>query len=1383
MAESLKPPGQFFQLGVGKNPSETSRSWTKWLEQFEFYMTAAEKDQKPGKVQVATLLTLLGPAGQDVYRGFQLTEEERNDVTVVKQRFTNFFTPQVKEVFERFRFHSRLQQVEETFDEFVTSLRDLVATCNFSPQEEDKAIRDRIVMGLRVASIREDIFSLPEPVTLQQVLALCRRAEATKKYMTAMSSGQCREDVNEVGPVATSTGEEQGEVAAVSGPRPGATRGGGAADSGSRPGVRSTNGTAASEPWPGVRTRKPKDRRPGGTGQVKKCEFCALSHLRGQCPAYGSRCFACNNKGHFSRCCKRGQEMVQECTVDAESDGHAMFEVKSPSPREWTIKVSCEGKPISFKVDTGSSCNVLPLHVFKSLQSKATIQPTSQRLTSYSGHKLAVVGRVVLLTEHNFKYFPLEFVVVRGTSCTLLGLPSCSELGLVHVVHDITHSIAREYASVFEGLGSLPCKYSLRLKDGCTPVVHSPRRVPFRLHDQLKTTLNDMEKSGTICKVREATDWVHPIVTVLKPNGDLRVCLDPSDLNKNIMREHYALPTTAEIFAKLSQATVFSTLDATSGFLQLQLDEESSKLTTFATPFGRYRFLRLPYGISSAPEVFHRTVSEIFEDLPGVETYIDDILVHGRTKDEHDERLRAVLKRCQEVNFRLNRNKCKFEQDSIKYLGHVICQGKIQADPEKIKAIVDMPIPENKDDVRRLLGMATYLGKFCPELSTVSAPLRELMKKNCEWLWTGSHQQALEDLKHLVCRAPALKMFDPSQAATLSVDASKHGVGATILQHGQPVEFASAAFTETQQRYSQIEKEFLAVQFGLTRFHQYVYGQHVVVETDHKPLLGILRKNINDLSPRLLRMRLRNQLYDYTLVYKPGAELYVADTLSRAHVDDKCPGAGECERLDFEQVHAVSSGILPSDSMRDKVAQQTANDPVMKTLKIYIEDGWPTTKGACHNAVKPYWSVRADLITFQGLILRGSQIVIPAGLRKFFLSEVHRGHLGIIKCIQRAKNAIFWPGYVAHVRDMVESCGICQEHARNQAQQPLQQFELPEYPMQSIAVDLFQHQGIDYLVAVDRYSKWVDCWNLDYTTSRAVIDVLRRFFVDFGRPETLLSDNGPQFSSYEFKCFMEDQDVKHVTSSPHFAQSNGLAERMVQTVKNSLSKALLSGQNLSDVLSALRNTPAEDGLPSPAVLLQGRNLRGPLHRYSFQLQPVVVNKQDVQNILIARQGKASFYGKHSDPLVSLAIGQSVWCRIGHRKWVRALVIRRGGTPSSYVVQLDSGQVLRRNRSFLRPLKSSPSTPSTAAGLPSGSTLITQSRNDSQADGSVQDDYVAPSSPQKRIESRVENPVSSPSPEARDLDSSGVDQGEGRYMTRYGREVRKPKRYGDGESGE
>ena len=649
-------------------------------------------------------------------------------------------------------------------------------------------------------------------------------------------------------------------------------------------------------------------------------------------------------------------------------------------------------------------------------------------------------------------------------------------MGLVSPVDHI--NVASEYPNVFKGLGKLSTKHVLRLKDNVKPVIQSPRRVPFRLRNKLRDTLKSMENSGTIVKVTTPTEWVHPIVNVLKPDGSLRVCLDPTELNKCIKRENYALPTATEIFASISKSKVFTTLDATSGFLQLELDEESSFLTTFATPFGRYRFLRLPFGISSAAEVFQRTVADLFRDVSGVETYIDDILIHAPDKETHDKILRQVLGICQSAGLTLNQTKCKFEQKELKYLGHIIGDGKIKADPEKIRAIEGMPDPKSPEDVKRLLGMVTYLAKFCPNLSEVTTPLRDLTKKGMkEWVWDQTHRDALRKLKHILASNSVLKAYDPNAPIVISVDSSKNGMGAVILQNGQPVEYASCTLTDTQKAYAQIEKEFLAVQFGLKRFHQYAYGQPVVVETDHLPLLAIMKKNLGDLTPRLLRMRLRMQYYDFTLIHKPGSQLYIADALSRAFLDNFCDSHNEFLDRDRDQLHAVVTGILPQKLFREKFRQATCSDPSLNVLKSYIEGGWPRNKRACIQPLRAFWKIRNELSTHEDLILRNSQIVVPLSLRRLMLQEIHKGHLGITKCHERAKNTVYWPGYQGQITDMIEGCSACQENMRANDKTMLEPFEVPSYPMQTISMDVFHYDGKEYLVTIDRYSKWPSCYD------------------------------------------------------------------------------------------------------------------------------------------------------------------------------------------------------------------------------------------------------------------------------------------------------------------
>jgi hypothetical protein len=327
------------------------------------------------------------------------------------------------------------------------------------------------------------------------------------------------------------------------------------------------------------------------------------------------------------------------------------------------------------------------------------------------------------------------------------------------------------------------------------------------------------------------------------------------------------------MMAQFSNAKVFSKLDAYSGFWQIKLDDESSKACTFITPFSRYRFLRLPFGISMTPEAFHRKIHCLFEDIEGVDTMMDDIIVWGATREEHDERLRKVLEKARSANLKLNQSKCQFGLNELTYLGDVLCNEGVKPDPNKTKAIYDMPRPECKADIQRFLGMLNYNAKFIPDTSSRAAPLRGLEEKRNEWSWGPEHESAWNDLRTALTTEPVLKFYDPKKPTKISADASQSGLGAVLLQQDEdgwaPVAYASKAMTEAETRYAQIEKECLALTFACERFHQFVYGMKFVAETDHKPLFAIFKKSLADSPLSLQRMRIRLQKYDFDLEYLP----------------------------------------------------------------------------------------------------------------------------------------------------------------------------------------------------------------------------------------------------------------------------------------------------------------------------------------------------------------------------------------------------------------------------------------------------------------------------------------------------------------------------------
>ena len=574
--------------------------------------------------------------------------------------------------------------------------------------------------------------------------------------------------------------------------------------------------------------------------------------------------------------------------------------------------------------------------------------------------------------------------------------------------------VLSEFTDVFSGIGCLDGNYSIRVDESFSPVVHPPRKVPVPLREALKTELDSLVKGGILAKVTEPTAWVSSVVIVKKPNGKIRVCLDPRDLNRAVKRSHYPLPTIEEVSTRLSGAKVFSVLDAKCGFWQVKLDEKSSYLTTMNTPFGRYRWLRMPFDINTAPEVWQQRMHELVEGLAGVEVIADDFLVcgFGDTPEEalanHDQNLKAFLVRARERNLTLNNEKLKLRQVQVSFIGHLLTAQGLLPDPSKVQAIADYPAPTNLAELRTFLGMVQYLAKFCQHLSTVSQPLRQLEKKEVEWCWQQPQEESFNKIKELVSKAPLLQYFDVSKNVTIQCDASQYGIGATLLQDGQPVHYANRALTLTEQNYAQIEKELLAIVVSCERFEQYIYGKHVTVETDHKPLIAIQRKPINTASKRLQRMMLRLQKYDLTFVYKPGKEMHIADALSRAlPKSSKTPNTSPfCK--DLETVNSVEDLPISAATLA-KFQAETGKDESLQVLSKVIRAGWPTTTAMVPTKAPPFFKYREEMTLYNGLIFKGTKIVVPESLHRSMLEETHKSHQGLQACLQRAREVFFWP--------------------------------------------------------------------------------------------------------------------------------------------------------------------------------------------------------------------------------------------------------------------------------------------------------------------------------------------------------------------------------------
>ena len=569
---------------------------------------------------------------------------------------------------------------------------------------------------------------------------------------------------------------------------------------------------------------------------------------------------------------------------------------------------------------------------------------STTNIFTFSGEKLPQLGKINLNFIFQNKNFCDTFYIIDLNCKNVIGLETSISLGLVPdlKINALSlNNIFQTYSNVFSGLGELKSVCKLKINPDIVPVVDAPRKIPFSLHEPLQNELKRMSSLNVITRVEEPTEWVNSIVIVKKPNGSLRICLDPRNLNQAILRPHFPFPNIDFLKSKLSGSKFFSSLDANCGFWMVPLDEASSKLCTFNTPFGRYRFLRLPFGINAAPEIFHGEMIKLFGDIEGLIIYIDDFLIFASTVEEHDKILQKVLNRAQEVGLKFNKEKSKICLREIKFIGHVFNEQGIRPDESKIESILKMPKPTSVQELQRFLGMVNYLGSFIENMSSKNKNLRNLLKQDICWQWDQVHEREFENLKNEITKAPVLVYFDPNKPLTSSVDSSKFAVGATIMHGKNPIAYASASLTSTQVNYAQIEKELFAILFGCTKFHQYIFGLKVTVETDHKPLVTLFNKPLFKIPARLQRFMLRLQCYDLNVIYRPGKYLYIADTLSRAPLNEET-------NIEMDDELSLHCDMLISETTKHintaKVQEYSKEDETFKILVEYIKNGWPKHK-------------------------------------------------------------------------------------------------------------------------------------------------------------------------------------------------------------------------------------------------------------------------------------------------------------------------------------------------------------------------------------------------------------------------------------------------------
>ncbi|XP_064088507.1 uncharacterized protein K02A2.6-like [Macrobrachium nipponense] len=658
---------------------------------------------------------------------------------------------------------------------------------------------------------------------------------------------------------------------------------------------------------------------------------------------------------------------------------------ESDAQERLMAQIEINGKLTPMQIDTAADVTIISERVAQTIPN-LVIRPSDKVLKSYNGTNIKVVGS----SQVKVQYKDQEI----------------------------------DYKEVFEDrVGTVKnAQAVLVLKENATPRFSAPRPVPYALKTAVETEIRRLESEGSWEKV-DYSDWSTPLVPIVKENGQVRLCGDYKvTLNPQLQVAQHPLPNPKDMFATLSGCSVFSKIDLRQAFQQLSMDENSQKLCTVNTHLGLYRPKRLPYGVASSPAIWQQTMDKIFAGMSGVFIFIDDILVAGKNKKEHRERLCAVLKKLKEHNIKVNQSKCILEVDSVEYLGFIVNGKGIHKTQDKVNAVRSAKLPENVKELQSFLGLVTFYGSFIQNLATIAHPLYNLLNKDVKWNWTKECQNSFERIKAEVTSPTFLVHYQMDLPVKLVCDASNIGLGA-VLAHvmpdgtEKPIAFASRVLNKAERNYSQIEKEALALVYGVKKFHMYLYGRkRFTLVTDHKPLLMILGPKAS--LPTLVAARLQRwaiilAAYDYNIEYRPTSKMGNADALSRLPVD-KAPEQYE------ESILLISAYNLPITAK--EIAQGTKKDPVLsKVVQSLI-----TGRDICAEDAncKPYKEIWNELSVTQECILRGSRVVIPNALRNRVLSEIHADHQGIVRSKSIARTYVWWPGVDRDIENLVKKCYV-----------------------------------------------------------------------------------------------------------------------------------------------------------------------------------------------------------------------------------------------------------------------------------------------------------------------------------------------------------------------
>ena len=1240
-------PAEIRVLSVGKslkiepfkipeNPLEVGRAWREWIEDFEDETSYFEITEIRDHVNALK-----------IYGGKEIKKLARNlpetapvvgddDYKKLKRKLNNHFLPKKNKHHARYTFNKQKQIIGESVVTYAARLREKSKDCEFGEQTDDR-ILEHLIQTIKDSELVKR--SIQKKWNLDQFLEEASQREDINQQVKDM-----KEDfkISKVGHESEDSPPKSGKWGRRRNPKKKPLR-----PPGKRDHKKDEKKKGKSCGYCGKTGAHPPGRNCPAYGQ--QCLKCGKYNHYASCCRTGAQTQEGSKETKRERVKKTTE--AEETSSDSDDDYiylqetaqhlHRVKKIRS-GPNQDTVLIRIGDIDAFVEPDSGASANVMDEYQFKALKHRSQeikeLEPSRDTLKTLQSD-LSVKGEFTTTLRNKNRGTQSKFLVIQGKmdSPPLLSKSTLLELGMLKIdpegtlketnelriktvktPDDSIETVLREYSEVFQGIGcfrekNTGKKIEVKLETDAKPVAQKPRPVPYHLQKPLKDWLDQGVKEEIFEKVPEgeAISWCSPLVVQPKPKFTemkseeleshmIRASIDMRIPNQSMKRSRCVQsPRVEDFIYRLHDCKIFTKLDLRQGYHQLALDPSTRQVATFSTPWGNYRPQRLVFGAKSSQDVFDEAMFRIFGDIHHCLNQRDDILLGGRDQTEHREVLETVLKRARDHGITFNKEKCQFGVEQIEFFGHVFTKDGLKPSPDKVRAVKECGVPENKEAVRSFLGMAGYLDNFIQNYAAIAAPLYQLTRKETKFHWGKQEEEAFRKIQDTISSEKTMAFFDPSKPIILRTEASfNEGLSAALLQKTdrgiQPVHFISRTMTETEKRYSQTEKDALAIKWAKERLRIYLLGApRFRIVTAHKPLVPLFNKVKAKVPPRIEKWIMEMQDVDYELVYEPGKdEADPLDFLSRHPLPET--GHDKTEKIIRWNVNAEHAVVVT------RIREETQKDEIMQRLAKRIAKGdWEKHKR--DKDLEPYLHVKQELSVAEGLIFRERRIVLPPALQRKVVKLGHSlGHLGKTKTKQMLREKYWFPLMNSMIDTAIDQCYECQVATKGDREEPIKVTSIPNRPWDTVSID----HGGPYpdghynLVLIDKRTRYPVVESVPSTDFQTNKEKLKHIFATYGTPRRIESDNGPPFNSEEFNEFAKQEGFQHHRVTALHPRANGEVERFMQTLNKTEQIANLQGKThlerrnaVQDMLIAYRSTPHPATGVAPYEALKGTPVR------------------------------------------------------------------------------------------------------------------------------------------------------------------------------------------------